>query len=265
MRLTKSNYYGKNANMQYLSVSQYKDFIGTIGKKGCEYKALAKLNGDYIQEPSKELLLGSYVDSAWEGTLDKFKEKHPEMFLKTGELKADFRKAQQAFERTKRDDLFCLYMSGQKQKIMTANFLGVDWKIRMDSYHPEKCIVDLKYVKDIRERFWVKNLGYFINFIEYWGYDFQGAIYQKIVELNTGYKLPFYICAVDKKTTPEIEIIQVPQLFLDQALLGIESNVKRILALKNGQIQPDKCTICDYCLENKVIETPILSTSLIEI
>ena len=67
-QLTKSNYYGKNANMQFLSVSQYKDFIGTIGKQGCEYKALAKLNGDYIQEPSKELLLGSYVDSAWDGS-----------------------------------------------------------------------------------------------------------------------------------------------------------------------------------------------------
>lgn len=266
MKLTKNNYYSTKANKEYLSVSQYKDFIGTIGRTGCEFKALEKLNGNYTQEMTKELLMGSYVDAAWEGTLDEFKEKYPEIFsVKTGELKTDYQKAQEAFERTKQDELFSLYMSGQKQKIMTAELFGVDWKIRMDSYHPKKCIVDLKYIKDIHERFWVKDLGYFVNFIEYWGYDLQGAIYQKVVEANTGFKLPFYIAAVDKKSTPEIELIQVPQIFLDNALLGIEGNIKRITQLKNGEVEPVKCRKCDLCIFTKVLTTPISMTSLIEI
>ena len=36
MILTQENYYSKEANQEYLSVSQYKDFCGTIGRVGCE-------------------------------------------------------------------------------------------------------------------------------------------------------------------------------------------------------------------------------------
>lgn len=265
MNLTHRNYYSPKANMEYLSVSQYKDFAGTIGKYGCEYQALAKLNGKYAPEPTKELLLGSYVDAAYEGTLDNFKKNHQEMFLKTGELKADFHKAQEAYNRTQQDELFKLYMSGKKQVILTAELYGAKWKIKMDSYHPDKCIVDLKYIKDIHERFWIKDLGYFVNFIEAWGYDLQLAIYQLVVEANTGKKLPCYIAVVDKKKTPEIELIQIGQDDLDRSLIGVEGNVKRILELKKGIEKPTRCNKCDLCIATKVLKTPITSSNLIEI
>lgn len=265
LKLNSENYYSREANQEYMSVSQYKDFIGTVGRCGCEYMALAKLNGDYAPEPSKEMLMGSYIDCAYEGTLENFKENHPEMYLKTGGLKADFIKAQEAYERTQQDDLFKLYMSGEKQVIMTAELFGANWKIKMDSFHENKCIVDLKYVKDIRERFWVKDLGYFTNFIEFWGYDLQLAIYQLVVEKNTGKKLPCYIAAVDKKKTPEIKIIQLTQDELDASLLGIETNIRRILELKEGKDLPVRCNKCDYCIQTEVLFEPILSSSLIEI
>ena len=35
LKLTPENYYTKEANMQYVSVSQYKEYNGTIGKMGC--------------------------------------------------------------------------------------------------------------------------------------------------------------------------------------------------------------------------------------
>ena len=41
MLLTSENYYSREANEEYLSVSQYKDFMGTYGKPGCEEYALA--------------------------------------------------------------------------------------------------------------------------------------------------------------------------------------------------------------------------------
>lgn len=269
LKLSNDNYYSKEANLEYLSVSQYKDFMGTMAKRGCEKRAFARLKGEYYIEPSKDMLMGSYIDSAYEGTLEEFKNNHPEMFLTSGknaeQLKADFQKAQQAYDRTQQDDLFKLYMSGEKQVIMTADFFGASWKIKMDSFHPDKCIVDLKYVKDIRERFWIKDLGYFVNFIEAWGYDLQLAIYQLVVEKVTGKKLPCYIAAVDKKTTPEIELIQINQMQLDAALIGVESNVKRIIELKQNKIEPDNCGLCDFCLENKILTSPIDSSRLIEI
>lgn len=265
MKLTNRNYYSKKANLKFLSVSQYKDFMGSMGHCGCENKAMAKLNNKLIQEPTTALLQGSYIDSAYEGKLKYFRKKHPEMFTKQGTLKAEYQKAQSAFERAKKDRLFNIYMSGKKQVIMTAPLFGADWKIKIDSYHADKCIVDLKYVKDIHERFWIKDLGYYINFIENWGYDFQLAIYQLVVEYNTGKKLPCFIAAVDKKQEPEIELIQITQEQLDTSLLGVEANVKRILKLKNGLDEPVRCNKCDYCAQTKILTNPVLSDCLIEI
>lgn len=40
MVLTAENYYSKEANKEYMSVSQYKDFAGTYGKMACEFSAV---------------------------------------------------------------------------------------------------------------------------------------------------------------------------------------------------------------------------------
>lgn len=51
---------------------------------------------------------------------------------------------------------------------------------------------------------WVRDLGY-LDFIRFWGYDTQGAIYQETVRQNTGKRLPFYIAAASKEPTTDIE------------------------------------------------------------
>ena len=88
MLLTSENYYSREANEEYLSVRQYKDFMGTYGKPGCEEYALAKLNGTWVEnmEDSPALMMGSYVDAHFEGTLDLFKAQHSCMFKKDGNL-----------------------------------------------------------------------------------------------------------------------------------------------------------------------------------
>ena len=140
MLLTSENYYSREANEEYLSVSQYKDFMGTYGKPGCEEYALAKLNGTWVEnmEDSPALMMGSYVDAHFEGTLDLFKAQHSCMFKKDGNLKADYIKANEMINRCERDALFMQYMSGEKQVIMTADMFGAKWKIKIDSYHPGK-------------------------------------------------------------------------------------------------------------------------------
>lgn len=44
MILTSENYYSTEADKEYLSVSQYKNFVGSLGRPGCEAYAMAKLN-----------------------------------------------------------------------------------------------------------------------------------------------------------------------------------------------------------------------------
>ena len=94
--LTNENYYSMQANKDYMSVSQFKDFAGTLAHPNCEDVALKKAFG-YISTPkTKPLLVGSYIDSYFEGTLDEFKTENPEIFKKTGDkgLLADYKDAE---------------------------------------------------------------------------------------------------------------------------------------------------------------------------
>ena len=83
MKLTQKNYYSKESNESYMSVSQYKDFCK------CEAMAMAKINGTYQQTKSRALILGSLFDELLTGTkksLDQFVEENKsELFKKNGE------------------------------------------------------------------------------------------------------------------------------------------------------------------------------------
>lgn len=262
LKLTNSNYYSQEANKAYISVSQYKDFFGSLGQSGCEYQAMAIINGEYKKEPTTAMLVGSYIDSWFEGTLEAFKESKPELFKRDGSLKADYVQAESIIERIKRDKKFMQYMSGQKQRIFTGKIFGADWKCKLDSYIEGKAIVDLKIVDDIYKSYYHKDTGR-LNFIQERGYDFQLAIYQKLVELNTGKLLHCYIAAADKGKTTNIEVIEITPKELNAALTGLEYGVKRINLLKKGEAQPEKCGRCDWCKETKVITKPVLMQDLL--
>ncbi len=256
MVLTAENYYSAEANREYMSVSQYKDFAGTFGRPACEFCAMEKLNGRWEQKKTTAMMVGSYVDSYFEGTLDQFRRENPDIFTKSGELKANFRKAEEIIRRIERDDLFMNYMSGRKQVIMTGELFGAKWKIKMDSYLDGMAITDLKIMASITKLEWVRDIGY-LDFVRYWGYDIQGAVYQEIVRQNTGDTLPFYIAAATKEEEPNIEIIGVTNNFLQEALSTVERHMPRILRVKNGEEAPDRCEMCDCCRNTKVLKAPI--------
>ena len=243
MELTERNYYTRKADKLFLSNSQYRDF------QTCELMAMAKINGKYNPEPTTAMKVGSYVDAYFEGTLNKFRKKHPEIFTKQGNLRANYKKADDMIERCERDRLFMKYMSGEKQVIETANVLSTDWKIKIDSL-TDDAIVDLKTVRSF-------DRVYGISFIQYWGYDTQLAIYQKVHEAVTGDKLPVYIAAVTKEDVPDIEIIHIPQWRLDECMNEVRNNVPRILNVKAGNVEPSDCGVCGYCRSVKTLTEPL--------
>lgn len=261
MVLTAENYYSKEANLAYMSVSQFKDLNGTYGKVACEFEAMEKMHERWKEEPSVALLVGSYVDSYFEGTLEQFKKEHPDIFAQKGELKAPYKKAEEIIARIERDEYFMKYLSGEKQRIMTFELFGEQWKMKMDSFIPGVAIVDLKVMASITDLKWVRDIGY-LDFVRYWGYDIQGAVYQKGVEIITGKKLPFYIAAATKENEPDIRIIQVTQNYLDEALSVVEANLPRVMRVKRGEVPPDKCELCDCCRHNRVLTAPITINDL---
>lgn len=248
MPLTNENYFSLENQMKYMGVSQFKSF------ENCQASAYAEATGNYEREETTPLLVGSYVDAHFEGTLDIFKAKHPQLFKRDGNLKSEYIKAEQIIERVERDKLFMDYMSGEKQVIMTGVIENVPVKIKIDSYHTDK-IVDLKVMKDFQP-IYVPEKGR-LNWIEAWRYDLQGAVYQEIVRQNTGKVLPFYIAAVTKEKEPDIGIFEIPQSYLDVELEDFKKKVILYDAIKKGMIEPERCEHCDYCKASKVLTSAV--------
>lgn len=266
-----------------MSFHTYQTYTGLLNEFGCEAKAEAIRKGEWcatcdstiekdkphICNVPKAFLVGGYVDAYFEGTLDKYKELHPEIFTQKGELRSDYKQAEKMIERCKRDKKFMQYMSGDKQTIMTAYMFGADWKIKIDSYIEGKAIVDLKTSSDFHKIFRaIDDNGNFYptTFIEQYGYHKQLAIYQKVVEINTGKKLPCFIAVVEKNDVPDIELIGIDQTMLDEALSEIEFNMPQIISLRNGETKPISCKrhSCLYCRTHKVITKPISISDLLE-
>lgn len=262
MELTDKTYYTLEADKAYMSVHQYFSFAPHMGIHSCEARAMAKLKGEWVDPTTDAMLIGSYVDSWFEGTLDDFKAEHPEIFTQKGELKAGFKKAEKMIERCTRDDFFMQFMSGEKQRIFTGYLFGCEWKCKLDSYIPGKCIVDLKTSANLHESWRVADYGN-VCFLDYFGYILQLAVYQKIVEINTGEKLPCFIAAVTKEEEPEIAIIGIDQQSLDHALNEIEMNMPSVLAVKNGEAEPIRCERCNYCKSTVKLDKVIHYNDLI--
>ena len=100
MILTNEDYYSSESNLKYMSVSSYKSFLS------CEAMAMAELRGEWKRPKSTALLVGSYVDAWFEGTLDEFKAENPEIFKRDGTLKADYIQAEEIIKRVQSDELF---------------------------------------------------------------------------------------------------------------------------------------------------------------
>ncbi len=282
MKLTSRNYYGEEANVSYMSVSQFKQF------QKCEAMALAELKGEYKRPQSKALLLGSFVDEMLTGTKKtqtKFIiENRSELFQKSSKISkytdeellalfadpsfdvfstdnkplAEIVQALETIERIKAQPLMMQHFKSRHQTIMTGEIAGVPFKIKMDNYKPDEFIADGKYMASLRSP------NMFEPMVKYWGYDIQGAVYQEIVKQNTGKRLPFFLDIATKETPAHLAVAEINQYDLDEALEIVKALAPRYQAIKKGEIEPERCGEynCNYCTETNIITEPIDSNYL---
>lgn len=261
MQLTNENYFSQENNLKYMGSSQFKAF------QKCEACALAEVNGERSGPMSTALLVGSYVDAHFEGTLDLFKAQHPQILKRDGSLKSDYIKANDIIARLEQDELFMMLMAGAKQTIKTGEIAGVPFKIKIDSYlNGEQCkaivekfpetadvfgfcdgaIVDLKCMRDMAA-VWSEEEHSKVSFIEAWGYDLQGAIYQAV----EGHMLPFILAVGTKESATDLQAIYINDNDLTAKLAEVEELAPRYQAIKEGKIEPVGCGVCDYCKSKK--------------
>ena len=249
MKLTKGNYYSQEMNRKYWSASQVKAFLK------CPAAAMAEED----RPTSTALLVGSYVDAYFEKTLPAFKEAHPEIFNKrTGELKADYQKADEMIARARSDKLFMEYMKGRKQVIKTGKICGLPFKIKMDIYRKGERIVDLKTARDLRPAY--KSGEGTVTFADLWEWPLQMAIYQAI----EGSRLPCFLAVVTKEDPPDLALVEIPQNILDAELARLEDILPRLDAIKRGIIEAPRCECCSYCRRTKRLTAPALLPDFID-
>jgi len=262
MKLTSENYFSTESQMRWLSVSQVKNFIGNGFKEACPGSAIAEIKGEYKRPMTDSLLLGQYVDCLLTEPekYDDFCLNHPEMFSSRGatkgELKSNFQRGLQMVERVKRDDLCMKTLNGDKQTIMTGKLFGEEWKIKIDILG-DKFITDVKTVESINKAYYDKELGRWVNFIQYHDYILQAGIYQEIVRQNIGKKLPFFIMAVSKEPVTDIGVFQIDDQSIEERLNEVEPFIPLISAYKSGKQEPPRCEHCDYCKDTKILSKPI--------
>ena len=265
LQLNEANYYSPEANQQWFSVSQIKLFMD------CESRALAELCGFYQQEPTDALLIGSYVDATLTGDVIQFRNEHPEIFLKNGQPKAAFRMADELVARLARDDLASRMLKGDHQQILIGTIAGQPFRAKLDCWldadavaaihndypdmsellYADGAIVDLKTMRSF-EPGYREGAGR-MNWIEYWRYDLQLAVYQELKRQEIGSKVPYYILAVTKEKYPNIGLFQIPQPLMDANLEILKGQLPRLAAVKAGELEPDSCGECEWCRKTKVL------------
>jgi len=257
LRLNKSNYHSNEANFEYMSRGQYKSFLD------CEAKEIAKLSGEWVDAPFLPFLIGQYVHSFNDNTRSEFIATHPEMFKRDLSLKAEYVGADKMIECLKNDEFVMYCLQGSKEKVITFELFGCQWKIMLDVQNNERRrIVDLKTTKSITEKVWDEETRKKVSFIEAYQYPLQMAIYSEGERISEGREpgdySEFLIVAVSKEKQPDKAIINMTDNErLIKELAQVEANMPRILTVKAGVDDPVFCGHCDYCRSVKQLSGAI--------
>ena len=245
--INKDNYYTPEADLKTFSVTQYKLF------KSCEAKALAKVRGEYKQLDSEAFLLGKYIHSWSEGTLEAFKEENPELYSSRGatkgQLKSSFQVANNMIKALE-DDRACMnFLQGEKEIIIQGELFGVKWRGMVDILNINKGFFgDLKTTQGIHKKY-----AGGLNFIEQYGYIEQMAVYRELIKQQFGVDLIPYIIAVTKEEIPDKAVIRIDKAYTDPKLEEMKFYIERFKAIKEGKENAVGCGSCDYCKSvNKV-------------
>jgi hypothetical protein len=259
LQLTGENYFSNQANQEYLSVSQYKDFLS------CEARTVARMKGEYVQKSSNDALLFGSLFHKWnEGKVEfnQFLLDHPELYstrgTTKGQLKSTFSKVFDLIHKASNDTYIQKALEGTKEQIFTAEMFGIWWKICIDSYNPDShYFADLKSMAEIYSRFYSVSKSKYVDFIEYYKYDLQMVVYSEIEKIatNRDENLNPLLVVVTKESPPDAAIFKGFLDYKDDLLSDIKQNIPRIIDLKNDLVKPKQCGKCDYC--RSVKRTPI--------
>lgn len=253
MILTEQNYFSKEADIEYMSVSQWKLF------NECEAKALATIQGQEDSTFKNAFLEGQLFEALVSGDAKLFMSKHPEIISSrgatAGQIKAEYQKVINAAEKFNDQELFRKIIEKcEKQVILTGEIEGIKVKCALDLFDTKtNSIYDIKCMKDYKEQ-WIKEDKAYAPWYYVYGYVLQLAVYREIVRQNFGNPLELGLISATKEEVPDIAAVTFSSELLDLELEKFKNKIKRFDDIKKGKIEPIKCNCCDYCKKIKIID-----------
>lgn len=264
LTLTRENYYTAEADREYFSCSQYQAFCE------CEAKAVAKLEGRWVDPPNEAFTVGNYFHTYFEGpeahaqfcaeNADKIYKKQTKKAIEAGEPPekyAPYALADKMIDVALEDSLIrsLVDLPGENEKIMAGELFGVPWKIRVDKYIPDgRMILDYKTVANIGELRWSDEWHSKVTFLDAYGYLMRAAVYAEIEKQVTGETTDpdFIIIAISKQDYPDKDVLYLNHRERwDYELAQIKERIQTFRAVKEGHIVPRRCGYCDYCRATK--------------
>lgn len=122
-----------------------------------------------------------------------------------------------------------LLPGGVAEGVVRAQVGGLDCQIRMDYFHPDVGIVDLKTCRDIR-------------FFEYdmlnFGYAFNMAFYRRVLQERCGQTFPVHMIAVDKTDFHVAGYWLIPSAELDIAERLNDAALRRLAECRRTGVWP---------------------------
>ena len=252
MVLNQENYYSKEADMEYMSVSQWKLF------NECEAKALAIIEGREDATYKDSFLEGQLFEAIVTGGKELFISKHPELIstrgTTAGQLKSEFKKVITSAEKFNEQNFFKnIIQKCDKQVILTGEICDVKVKCALDLFDKEtNSIYDIKCMKDFKET-WDKSEKCYKPWYYTYNYVLQLAVYRELVKQNFGEPKEIGLISATKEDIPDIEALSFSSELLDLELENFKLKIKRYDNIKKGKIAPIQCNCCDYCKSIKCI------------
>ena len=273
--LTDENYYSREADIFYMSCSQFQRF------QSCEAAAIAEMRGIWEPEKKSEALFqGQYFHSYFEGqeAFDRFCQEHFDEIFKVKETKkrglevvgkyAPFEKLDQMIQTILEDPVMSRISSapGVPELAMTGEIGGIQWRMKMDKYCEDRRILDYKTSANLAETFYSPIKRERQSFIEEYGYMMRAAVYGEIERQNAGEDTfpPFFILAVSKQDPPDKGVYCLnDDARWEFELELLKEKIPRIQRLKMGEVNPIRCGHCEYCRRTKKINRVMMYTELI--
>lgn len=273
--LTDENYYSREADIHYMSCSQFQSF------QSCEAATMARLRGEWKPDGSSDALFqGQYFHSYFEGpeAFKRFCEAGFEQIFKTKATKsrgtevvgkyAPFERLDQMIATVEADPFMqsMIQLPGNVEQFMVGEIGGILWRMKMDKYVPDRrLIIDWKTSANLWELYYNPETKEKQSFIEEYGYMMRAAVYGEIERQNIGKDTfpTFLILGVSKQDPPD----KMAVMLNDDARWALEletvkAALPRIQQIKEGHLQPKRCGHCEYCRKTKKINRVLMYTDL---